>query len=103
MSDRDCDLGPCCICEGTRGVINILMLDQRSPIPGRGWACFQCGASADGAIAVVCRRCEKRYGQAMFQHLRFACKGYPGSDGRVPIGELAGEHRHDMSKHPGEG
>jgi hypothetical protein len=35
-----------------------------------------------------------------FGELRFACRGYPGKDGRVPIEELQGEIHHDESKHP---
>ena len=35
-------------------------------------------------------------------HLRFACRGYPAADGRVPIASLTGTHDHDRSQHPVE-
>jgi hypothetical protein len=42
------DLGPCCGCRGKGGARNIVMLDRRAPIAGRGWGCAQCGLPADG-------------------------------------------------------
>lgn len=87
------NLGPCCVCETTKGVRNIINLDQKSPTPGRGWGCFACGLPADGANAVVCDACLEK-------PLRFACSGYPAEDGRVPIEQLAGRHEHDYMKHP---
>jgi hypothetical protein len=70
---------------------------EMPPTPGRGWGCVVCDLPADGALAVVCDAClEKR------APLRFACQGYPGKDGRVPIDLLFGDHNHDMSKHPEE-
>lgn len=90
-------LGRCCACGGVVGVRNVLMLHQKAPMPGRGWGCVICDLPSDGAVAVTCDLCfdmglEKR-------PLRWACKGYPAEDGRVPIGELAGSHEHDMARH----
>jgi hypothetical protein len=96
----DLHLGPCCVCEveGPQ-VRNIIMLDKLSPIPGRGWGCFACGISLNGAIAVVCDLCLEQL-QADLVELKFACRGYPGKDGRVPIGELTQEFHHNVLKHP---
>jgi hypothetical protein len=93
------DLGPCCVCEKTGpDVRNIIMLDLESPTPGRGWGCFACGLPLNGAIAVVCDACLERLGQDL--ELKFACRGYPGKDGRIPIGELTQEFHHNVLKHP---
>lgn len=83
-------LGPCCICETYSGVTVILMLNKRAPIPGHGWGCAICGLPSDGAVAVFCDSC--------FEFIEagaspvFACRGYPGSDGRIPFAELSKEH-----------
>jgi hypothetical protein len=88
-------LGPCCVCETREGVINVLMLDQRGPMPGQGWGCAVCGLPCDGAIAVLCDPCF--YGGAA---LRFACAGYASTGKRVPIDALPpGEFKHDAAKH----
>jgi hypothetical protein len=73
------------------------MLDQKAPEPGKGWACFQCGLPADGAIVVVCDHCLR-----VRAPYRWACSGYPGEGDRVPIESLTGTNEHDMSRHPGE-
>jgi hypothetical protein len=94
--------GTCCICERAEGVTNILMLDQRAPIPGHGWGCVVCGLPSDGAVAVLCDACLDLYAK---QHdaLRFVCRGYPGHEGRVPISELSPEpFTHDEAKHRDE-
>lgn len=90
-------LGTCCLCECTEGVRNILNVSKKSPTPGRGWGCMICDLPCDGAIAVLCDFCfEKvRSGEA----IKFACKGFPALDGRVPFSDLAGVHRHDKLKH----
>jgi len=93
-------LGSCCICGGTEKVRTILNLHKKSPTPGRGWGCVGCGLAPDGAMAVVCDDCFERYGQGMPKALKFACVGYPGEDGRIPIGELQGEHEHNLAFHP---
>ena len=97
MSRAD-SLGPCCMCEGTVDVRNIISLHRKSPTPGRGWGCVQCGLPPDGAIAVLCDRCLALTENG--EPLNFACKGYPATDGRVPIMSLHGEHDHDFSRHP---
>jgi hypothetical protein len=91
------DLGPCCVCEGTRHVRNIFCLAHKSPIPGHGWGCVVCGLPSDGATAVVCDDCLQ--GGDVGPRLRFACRGYPGTEGRVPLGELRGTHEHDRTRH----
>lgn len=93
------DLGPCCICEGTKKVRNILHLHHKAPIAGRGWGCVVCHIPPDGAVAVICDHCLALY-HAHKAELKFACKGYPAIDGRVPIGDLQGEHEHDPKFHP---
>ena len=87
-------LGPCCACgRSDRLVRNMLSLDKKSPIAGRGWGCLVCDLPNDGAVAVVCDEC-------LGAPLRWACRGYPGSDGRVPFDSLAGTHQHNMARHP---
>lgn len=93
MSDPD--LGPCCSCEKTGpDVRNILMLNLESPTPGRGWGCLVCDLPQNGDVAVVCDACLDAESE-----LRFACRGYPGQDGRVPIEELITPFKHDESRH----
>jgi hypothetical protein len=93
MDDNAPDLGPCCCCERTDGVRNVITLHRRGVMLGRGWGCVVCGLACDGAIAVLCDDC-------LGKPLRFACRGYPGKDGRVPISELpAGDFDHDPRKH----
>jgi hypothetical protein len=109
MSEGDqASLGTCCVCGGTNHVRTIFQLDKKSPTPGCGWGCVVCGLPPDGAVAVVCDECfavisvERSTGIPMKKsaELQFACKGFPETGGRVPISELVGDHRHDMSKHP---
>ena len=89
------DLGPCCSCARVGpSVRNILMLSQKAPIAGHGWGCLLCGLPSDGAVAVVCDTC-----LASDAKLAYACRGYPGADGRVPIEDLTGEHVHDEAVH----
>src|SRR6476659_4409564 len=96
MTDDLPDLGPCCGCERTDGVKNVVMLHQRGVMPGRGWGCFVCGLPADGAVAVLCDAC---LGRAP----KFACRGYPAEDGRVPVSDLPpGDFDHDARFHEGE-
>jgi hypothetical protein len=73
-----------------------------SPIRGRGWACLQCGLPPDGATFVLCDVCCLEYTVDPFEP-HFACRGYPGSDGRIPYADLErGNTAHDMARHPGE-
>ena len=54
------DFGACCSC-GAEGenvnVRNVVMLEQKSTVPGSGWGCVQCGLSMEGAFAVICDDC----------------------------------------------
>jgi hypothetical protein len=93
------DLGPCCICEGSENVHNIIMLHRRGVVPGHGWGCVTCGLPSDGASAVLCETCLPQW-QADESLLKIACRGYPKSDGRIPIAELPAEiFDHDHSRH----
>ncbi len=87
-------LGPCCACEGARDVRNVIMLNKKAPLPGRGWGCVVCGLALDGAGAVFCDDCLESEAEILF-----ACRGYPATDGRVPAGELTGSHEHDEVLH----
>lgn len=93
------DLGSCCMCGGASPNV-IVLLAKRGPIPGHGWGCVQCGLPVDGATAVLCDPCFETY-LTEPEKLVTACRGYPGSDGRIPIAELPeGVFDHDPSKHP---
>jgi hypothetical protein len=90
------DFGPCCSCEkASEDVRNIVMLEQKTTIPGSGWGCVQCGIPADGAVAVLCDDCVN-----LGRPIRFAIAGPVKDKKRVPIESLGAEHEHDMSKHP---
>ena len=73
----------------------ILMLPLKAMVEGHGWGCLVCGLASDGAVAVLCDACMQADRQPTF-----ACCGYPGTEGRVPIAELTRPHDHDMTKHP---
>ena len=100
-ADYDGTLGPCCVCEAPAeiGMFSIVLLNQKAPIPGRGWGCVVCQLPSDGAIAVVCNRCLDDADEGQPTALRFACRGYPQTDGRVPIDTLTGSQAHDMRRH----
>ncbi len=94
-SETNPDFGPCCSCEKTGAdVRNVIMWEKRCPTPGRGWSCVVCGLPADGAVVVLCDACLDQEREP-----RFACVGYPGQDGHVPIETLQGEFRHDLRRH----
>lgn len=86
-------LGPCCICGGGENVHTVIMLAVKGQVPGHGWGCFMCDLPSDGASAVLCVLCTDKWQEG--EPLRFACRGYPAQDGRVPIGELTEPHEHD--------
>jgi hypothetical protein len=71
------------------------MLDKRCVVSGHGWGCLVCGLPADGASYVLCDDCHDHQ-----RAPRFACRGYPGEDGRIAIQMLTTSFKHDMSKHP---
>jgi len=103
MSDNP-KLGQCCMCCTEKNVRNVLMLGYKAPIPGHGWGCFVCKLPADGAVAVLCDRCfDKLRGckEDVTKHLRFACRGYPDQEGRIPLAELLKnpKHEHDKALH----
>jgi len=94
------ELGSCCACGSVENVVNIISLQKLCPIPGRGWGCFECGRAQNGAIAVTCENCGPNKPGDPMPELKYACKGYPATDGRVAIDSLGGEFDHDYSKHP---
>ena len=95
QKDDRINLGSCCCCgREDKTVRNVVCLHKRSPIHGRGWGCVVCGLPSDGASYVCCDECLEKKAEP-----KWACRGYPGIDGRVPIDELEGVHEHDMSRH----
>jgi hypothetical protein len=88
------DLGPCCACEGLEKVRNVITLNVKGTTPGKGWGCFVCGLSSDGAVAVLCDSCMESKAQP-----RFAVDGYATEKRRIPIEQLSIPHKHDLSKH----
>lgn len=90
-------LGTCCLCEGTANVRTILNVAKKAPTPGRGWGCLVCELPNDGAIAVLCDVCCEKVQAGAAP--KFACQGYPATDGRVLFTELQGEHKHDRVRH----
>jgi hypothetical protein len=91
--------GPCCICEGTRNVRNIVAIAKQSP-HGQGWGCVVCNLAPIGASAIVCDKCIENFSAGQ---LRFYC--VPDGDdyvsGRAPTTELEQqpEHKHNMELH----
>ena len=101
MVDENIDLGTCCVCEGTEGVENIIMLPHVSPTPGTGWGCLVCGLPSSGASAVVCNECFPRMN--IETDIKYVFTGYPLDKGRTPFSEVASTRfNHDLSKHPAE-
>jgi hypothetical protein len=97
VDDIEPSLGPCCGCGGdTAGARNVVMLNFRNKVPGHGWGCFACHLPPDGAVAVLCDGCTERMERGV-DVLRFACRGFPGSEGRAPIGEFTEPFEHDMT------
>jgi hypothetical protein len=88
--------GPCCVCRTwSPKMRSIGMLPFKSPTPGKGWGCFQCGLPSDGAIIVICDDCYELEGKPVL-----ACAEYPKSSARVDVESLTVPHEHDRSKHP---
>jgi hypothetical protein len=75
----------------------MLMLAKRAPIPGRGWSCLVCGLPADGAVSVLCDACLDPEVSKGGAPLKYACRGYPAHDGRVPIEALSEPFEHDRA------
>ncbi len=102
MDDDELALGPCCMCGRAHEVRTIIMLDRRGAIPGHGWGCVQCGLPMDGVCAVLCDECVEVYRRNPYL-LQTACRGYPATEGRIPLAELPeGDFQHDMSRHAEE-
>jgi hypothetical protein len=98
VDDDLLSLGPCCGCGGdTAGTHNVIMLTVRNKVPGHGWGCVVCHLPPDGAVAVLCGACLDRAARGVEDVLRFACRGYPDTDGRAPIGEFTEPFTHDLS------
>lgn len=88
-------LGACCACEREGPTVrNIISLSKKALVPGHGWGCVVCDLPCDGANAVCCDVCLD-----LQRPLKFACRGYPGEDGRAPIEEFTEPFDHDFSKH----
>lgn len=86
--------GPCCNCGTTEGVRNVMMINRRGPISGRGWGCVVCGLPCDGALVVLCDDCLE------VDPPKFVCTGYPATDGRTAYADLVPEvFDHDPAKH----
>jgi hypothetical protein len=74
------------------------MLHYKASIKGHGWGCVICGLPSDGAVAALCDSCLIQF-QRKGAELKFACRGYPASEGRIPIAQLVGVHDHNMERH----
>lgn len=98
MQGKSLNLGACCICETATNVQNMIMLDSKSPTPGKGWGCTLCKLSADGAMVVLCDGCLDQF-RAGKTKLKYACRGFPEEDGRILIENLQGIHEHDLELH----
>src|SRR6185312_10303887 len=83
LADDIRDLGTCCICGSSDDVIAIVTLPVKSEVPGHGWGCVVCNLPSDGASAVLCATCTQAWIREQVQ-IKFACRGYPATDGRVP-------------------
>ena len=82
--NEELGLGPCCSCECTGPQVrNIIMVHKRAVVPGHGWGCVICNLPFDGASYVQCDDCFDLQREPVY-----ACRGYPGKDGRIPITEL---------------
>jgi len=88
-------LGSCCQCGTLESVKTIVTIEKKSPIAGHGWGNSKCPCQLprDGALFVLCDGCSRRYQKRPFKP-KFACRGYPGSEGRIPFSKLRGVHRH---------
>ena len=87
------NLGACCVCQSTVGVIHVVMLPVKGSLPGCGWGCEACDLSSEGALAVLCYACVDK-------HPVYACAGPLGTLGRVPVAGLLTTHTHRATRHP---
>jgi hypothetical protein len=96
------DHGYCCICEGTEDVNVLVLVELRAPEPGTGWGCVVCHQPCDGAIAVICERCERECPTQAdaVRRLRWVCRGYVMGGHRAPIESLdPAKFSHDPMLH----
>ena len=87
-------VGACCACGVTTTLRNVMFLDQKAPVAGKGWGCVVCDLPLDGAIALLCDECVAN-GREPIE----ALAGDVESGLRVPVEQLRGEHRHDLVVH----
>lgn len=103
VADLGNRFGPCCICEGTVDVWNLITLPFPAPIPGTGWGCTVCNLPADGAIAVVCDACvgESRDRAPLLPRLKFVFSGLALEKKRAPIASCQTDvlFKHDEITH----
>lgn len=91
-------LGPCCMCEKTENVRNVMMLNKRSPRRGSGcWGCVVCGLPMEGAIAVICDACFVEHEKGA--PVKFVVVGAAQNGERVPLESLVEDFNHDRTKH----
>ena len=89
------DLGACCACGRSDILVrNIVMLDQRAPVPGTGWGCLLCDLTPDGALSVLCDDCIAQNNQPVF-----AVFGFLADHRRIPVSDLQGTHQHNAARH----
>ena len=97
---KDYDLGPCCICESTQAVDNLLQLDFKVESE-TCWGCIQCGLPMEGAVAAVCDTCMETYAddEDMEEKIKFLMDT---ADRRIPMPPVEERvaHVHDLSQHP---
>jgi len=93
--DETPDLGPCCACGSTFDVRNIMCMPFKSPEPGYGWGCMQCGLPLDGAVAFICDTCLETNAE-----IKFIAVGPAAEHRRAPMPTDAEPFDHDESKHP---
>lgn len=91
------DLGPCCACSTTFNVRNIMCMPFKSPEPGYGWGCMECGLPPDGAVAFICDNCLDEEIE-----IQYIAVGPTAEHRRYPISMLTNTEPfdHDLSKHP---
>lgn len=91
-------LGSCCICQSHKNIRNIIFLNRKCIVRGHGWGCAICHLPPDGAVAVLCENCMKLVEDGRAK-IKYAYRGYPGEDGRVPVEQLTEPHEHNHRTH----
>ena len=100
-------LGACCVCFKVGPTVrNLFSIYNECAVVGHGWGCLGCGLPPNGAIAVLCDDCigplDEKGRPTLAKIPIFACRGWPGTDGREPIEMTYArpEFKHDDSRHP---